>query len=163
MKIRKGFVSNSSSTSFTCEVCGSEVSGMDMGLSEAEMVECNNGHTFCENHKLSTESETDLRKKIKNYIEGNYKDGDFKTKYLKQLDEIEVDDEEELRYFAENFFDTYANASVEECPICQFQSLRPIDINKYLYKKYETCGKEIIKELREKFKSYKDFKEWLKV
>jgi len=39
MKIRQGFVSNSSSSSFTCDVCGEEVSGYDVCLSEAEMSE----------------------------------------------------------------------------------------------------------------------------
>jgi len=56
MKIRKGFVSNSSSSSFVCEVCGEEVSGMDMSLEEAEMYECKNGHTFCQYHALDNEA-----------------------------------------------------------------------------------------------------------
>lgn len=53
MKIRKGFVSNSSSSSFTCDVCGENCSGMDMGLKDAEMYECEEGHTFCESHASS--------------------------------------------------------------------------------------------------------------
>ena len=32
MKIRAGFVSNSSSSSFICDVCGDEVSGVDISL-----------------------------------------------------------------------------------------------------------------------------------
>jgi len=55
MKIRKGFISNSSSTSFICEVCGETVSGMDMGLEDAEMYECENGHTFCKDHAVDGE------------------------------------------------------------------------------------------------------------
>lgn len=47
-KFRKDFVTNSSSSSFICEVCGRKESGWDMCLSEAEMFECENGHTFCE-------------------------------------------------------------------------------------------------------------------
>ena len=43
MKIRNGFVSNSSSSSFICEVCGQDASGYDMSLSDAEMYECING------------------------------------------------------------------------------------------------------------------------
>ena len=50
MKIRKGFVSNSSSSSFICDVCGSDYSGMDATLEDADMFECENGHTFCTNH-----------------------------------------------------------------------------------------------------------------
>ena len=48
MKTRSGFVSNSSSSSFICDVCGRVESGMDMGLEEAEMYECFHGHTFCD-------------------------------------------------------------------------------------------------------------------
>jgi len=48
MKIRNGFVSNSSSSSFTCAVCGEDHSGMDLCLSECEMFECENGHIFHE-------------------------------------------------------------------------------------------------------------------
>ena len=50
MKIRKQFVSNSSSSSFTCEVCNNTESGWDLCLSEAEMVECTEGHLICEDH-----------------------------------------------------------------------------------------------------------------
>jgi len=52
MKIRTGFVSNSSSSSFTCEFCGREDSGWDMTASEAEMCECENGHVICQSHYL---------------------------------------------------------------------------------------------------------------
>lgn len=55
MKVRKGFVSNSSSSSYICDVCGEDVSGMDIGLEEAEMYECVNQHTFCEHHALDGE------------------------------------------------------------------------------------------------------------
>ena len=51
-KIRSGFVSNSSSSSFICDVCGNTESGWDMSLEEAYMVQCKNGHEFCESHIL---------------------------------------------------------------------------------------------------------------
>lgn len=52
MKIRKFFVSNSSSSSFICDVCGEDTSGMNMTFEEAEMVQCKNGHLFCEGHLI---------------------------------------------------------------------------------------------------------------
>jgi hypothetical protein len=52
MKIRTGFVSNSSSSSYTCEVCGEEASGWDLCPSECGMIECARGHVFCEEHRL---------------------------------------------------------------------------------------------------------------
>jgi len=50
MKIRSGFVSNSSSSSYICEVCGHDESGYDIGLEYAEMSECTRGHIICDSH-----------------------------------------------------------------------------------------------------------------
>jgi len=47
MKIRLGFVSNSSSSSFVCDVCGRAESGMDISLRDFDMIHCVNNHTFC--------------------------------------------------------------------------------------------------------------------
>lgn len=47
MKVRKGFVSNSSSSSFICDITGASESGIDVSLTDFEMVECVKGHTFC--------------------------------------------------------------------------------------------------------------------
>jgi hypothetical protein len=55
MKIRMGFVSNSSSSSFICEICGRDEGGFDMSLYDAEMVCCEHGHTICIGHLLCDE------------------------------------------------------------------------------------------------------------
>jgi hypothetical protein len=57
MKIRKGFVSNSSSSSYICDVCGHDESGWDLGLEEADMYECEEGHVFCTSHAVGGEIE----------------------------------------------------------------------------------------------------------
>lgn len=46
MKIRTGFVSNSSSSSFICDITGEIAEGYDAGLTDVEMVMCEHGHTF---------------------------------------------------------------------------------------------------------------------
>jgi hypothetical protein len=50
MKVRNGFVSNSSSSSFICVVCGENQSGWDISLEEAGMFECQKGHVVCQSH-----------------------------------------------------------------------------------------------------------------
>ena len=57
MKIRMGFVSNSSSSSFICEICGRDESGWDMGHEDADMVTCVNGHLICKSHILCSSEE----------------------------------------------------------------------------------------------------------
>jgi hypothetical protein len=54
MKIRNGFVSNSSSSSFVCELCGESVTGMDIGLSDCEMFKCVNGHIICQSEAVES-------------------------------------------------------------------------------------------------------------
>ena len=56
MKIRNGFVSNSSSSSFICQVSGGIESGMDMSLSDFDMSQCSNGHEFYNQYRIETES-----------------------------------------------------------------------------------------------------------
>lgn len=58
MKFRQGFVSNSSTTSFTCQVCGQTEGYSDCcSLEDAGASECANGHVFCSGHKLKSPSE----------------------------------------------------------------------------------------------------------
>jgi hypothetical protein len=46
MITRSGFVSNSSSSSFVCAICGEIESGNDMGVSDFDMVRCEKEHEF---------------------------------------------------------------------------------------------------------------------
>ena len=52
MKIRSTFVSNSSSSSYVCVICGHEESGWDLSMSEAEMISAagNNSVYYCTDH-----------------------------------------------------------------------------------------------------------------
>lgn len=50
MIVRFGFNSNSSNTSYTCEVCGRKICGFDPPISEYEMSYCVNGHILCDSH-----------------------------------------------------------------------------------------------------------------
>jgi hypothetical protein len=49
-KVRKGFVSNSSSSSFICEISGQVESGYDASPFDCGMVRCVNDHTMMEEY-----------------------------------------------------------------------------------------------------------------
>lgn len=51
-KIRSGFVSNSSSSSFICGICNRVSEGWDWNNSSGGIVQCEHGHFFCYDHAL---------------------------------------------------------------------------------------------------------------
>lgn len=57
MKIRDGFVSNSSSSSFVCGVCSRTAEGWDWNNSGGGIHTCTKGHTFCYEHSLNKDDE----------------------------------------------------------------------------------------------------------
>ena len=59
MKLREGFVSNSSSTSFVCDICKLAESGWDSGPEELGFCQCANGHIICKDHMLYQTEERD--------------------------------------------------------------------------------------------------------
>jgi len=71
MKIRHGFVSNSSSSSFVCAVCGSTESGFDACAEDFEMVECPNGHIIdisCFHKVKGEDSDVEIPKDEDGYV-----------------------------------------------------------------------------------------------
>jgi len=129
MKIRHGFVSNSSSSSFTCDVCGCTESGYDASLEEFEMFECKNGHTICIDHMDKEQKEA------------------FDTYQEEGQDGVDEDD----------YFEGYYEVPIKFCPICQLTSLSDSDMLSYLKKKHSIDSKTTLIEIKEKFGDYKEF------
>lgn len=146
MKTRLGFVSNSSSSSFICDVCGQEASGWDMCLSDAEMYECENGHTFCRSEIIDAD-----RKDIITALENH--------RWLEVPDNIEeytsIDDFCDIDDF---------EYEIPECccPICTFNSYSDSMMNSYIFKKYGIDKAVLFKEIKDKFGVYSKFQEYLK-
>ena len=57
MKIRTGFVSNSSSSSFTCHICGETATGYDNSPEELGFYMCENEHIICQEEAIGEDIE----------------------------------------------------------------------------------------------------------
>lgn len=153
MKIRKGFVSNSSSSSFVCDVCNESASGMDMCLSDAQMFECIVGHVVCDDHELSSATDyynLDLEGKRAYCLE-------FADLVYISKDKIkEIESEEEL----DNIYSD--DVSNEEryykpkscCPCCQLKEPTTEQILEFLLAERKSTREDVIKQIQEQFNDY---------
>lgn len=137
MKIRSGFVSNSSSSSFICDVCGASEGGFDISLSDVNMCMCEEEHVFCTRHAVNTD--------LKDYEE-----------YFEE-DRMPVD-------FNSYIDKAYGNDILKiYCPICQFKSLSKDDLLKYMMKELNFKSMDdMFNRIKEKFESYDDFRSYIK-
>lgn len=135
MKVRQGFVSNSSSSSFVCDITGETVEGWDYCLSEAGMVECENGHVFLEEYVLWSDSiRLDI---IKNYTDYDFDDITSAEDALSEL--------EDFRYSMPHCM----------CPICSMEIIIDADIDSYASKKYNISRESALEWVKSKNKRRK--------
>ena len=148
MKFRKDFVTNSSSSSYVCEICGRTESGWDLGLRDCEMMECVNGHVFCSDEALEIPSKKEM---IKMILENEWN----KDVWTSRSDGYKDYTEDELLAMSEDdLFHDFCSESgyydVPECvcPICQFIEYSEYDLSAYLLKEYGISRDEVFAEVK---------------
>ena len=128
MVIRHGFVSNSSTTSFTCEVCGASESGWDsVGIRDFGFFQCVNGHVLCEEHQLDVELTVE---EMRDHLLEHY----AKWYEVEDVEALKACDEE---YVLDLWNDAGCNSyEVPEtyCPVCQFLEISNSDTARFLLK-----------------------------
>jgi hypothetical protein len=153
MKIRTGFVSNSSSSSFTCDVCGENVSGMDMGLKSAEMYSCGR-HYWCYTHSDPSASweDIDTYEKALNFLSAIDSKTWVSKCFKEQLDKLSEDQKKDS-YLIRNAVDYIAGdirseVSKSLCPVCTLKIITPEIESLYLRFKDGRLRKELHEVIR---------------
>jgi hypothetical protein len=153
MKIRQGFVSNSSSSSFVCSVCGVSESGWD-GQYDSTVWECWGGHEFHE----SCMSLTPKRKadELANDIEAAIVTLGLAPYEAEEL--RDVGDYDNQRDWILEFV-TYDGLHKAICPVCTLDSIPDYVMLEYLSKKVGMSYDQIREEIRSKYKNLKGWAE----
>lgn len=148
MKIRKGFVSNSSSSSYVCNVCGKEYSGFDASLRDAEMYFCEHGHIYCRNHVDNNIDNLDVEGKRKIIISYCRHDSDTKV-------EAQAADEDKLEKILEDIrYDLESEMSSKYCPCYRLTPITSGQLIEYLLHERRQTRKEVEKEIKKKYNNY---------
>ena len=158
MKIRTGFVSNSSSSSFVCSVCNRVEEGYD-GQYGFDTSYCDVGHEFCSSH-LGYLKKIPQEDKLKLALENKYFSETLKDEEValaKKGNSFAIDD------IVERFMD-YAGSEVPEsiCPVCSLTSISDKNMAKYLLKQCGKTEKEVEAEIKNKYNTIKELREGLK-
>lgn len=150
MKFRLDYVTNSSSSSYVCEICGRTESGWDLGLRDCEMMECVNGHVFCYDEALPLPSKKEM---IKTILENKWNErSEYDCTIHKHVviiyakDELLEKDEDTL--FFDFYNDGHYDVPESVCPICQFIEYSEYDLSAYLLKEYGVSRDEVFAEVK---------------
>jgi len=159
MKTREGFVSNSSTTSFICGVCGdSEAYSDSCSLSDMDACQCakcgESFHNDCikeyenDENPLSKQEMLDALKKA-----WKYHDNDPYDVFTKNLAEIENEEEklEVLKKTYENEVDDY-DKPLTYCPVCSMKVISDGKILAYILETTSLTRESIENAIREKAK-----------
>lgn len=156
MKIRYGFVSNSSSSSFTCDVCKDTAVDYD-GECEIEYLTCKEGHQICKKHikssllkKSTAQMHQVLLDDVDNWDHVGADERESERDSIRGMDAQEVED---------FYNDLTCGEELDEttCPLCSFKILSDEDLLDYLLMLTGSTKKSMIDQALKSYPNYDAF------
>jgi len=162
MKTRQGFVSNSSSSSFVCDVCGASESGWDASLSDFDMYECENGHTFCADELVKPVDEKYLDEDSPDFDEDMVYNYGVPEECCPVCSFQSYSEPDMVTYLKKKFGDDTDEAFAEAKAVNSRR--KKLYSNEYVFYACKKHGTTVDAEFEEikNFGSYSKFKEWLR-
>lgn len=155
MKQRLGFVSNSSSSSYVCNLCGRQIDGWDISLSDYEMSQCEHYHIFCDKHAVGLKEIDYYEMSVKELLKIIKEKGIWVNE-----DHLEDPDPDFLADSIQEYI--YEEGSSEDqCPVCTFKHLNFKDVALYFLKKNNIDLTELKKTIKDEYKKYSVFKGYI--
>lgn len=156
MKLRNGFVSNSSSSSFMCQITKETFDIWDdSDLTDTELASCKNGHIFKRSFIVEVKPPTLSREFLLKSLD-DLTDSKSESNKLRLLS-----DEELLKKWTKHVHTEKSILSPEECPICTLRVLPEELLLRFLLKTTNKSRNQILEDIRSEFSNYADFENWL--
>lgn len=147
MKKRNGFVSNSSSSSFICEICNHTEVGYDDSLSDLGFAQCVNEHIFCEEHLLDNETEE------------NDDIGECYTEKCCPICQFTMYSQPELARYLLELYSIPRDTVFQEIKAVNKRRKKLYDYEyiEYVFKQNNLTDDIILQQMKDKFGTYKNF------
>lgn len=151
MKIRNGFVSNSSSSSFVCDICGTSYEGMDGDYgNDVQELHCTNGHSICSPCiDFTPEQQEELFSKQDYSAEEAIEE----RKHIK---------EDGFQEWCKDHDIFYKNIDPCLCDVCQFKTLLSQDYLSLMKKDNSISDLQILETIRNRFGTYENLRTYLR-
>jgi len=160
MKTRNGFVSNSSSSSYVCDVTGEAFEVQDSCFRDAGLSQCKAGHYFQTQFLIPFTPEYPTREVMWAKLESVT---DSKRECLRYREMHLLDIQ---KAYAKKFLNARNDdyASPQECPLCSMAKIKDTHLVNYLLKKQGITREKLIAQIREEFTTnFSAFERWIAV
>jgi hypothetical protein len=151
MKIRSGFVSNSSLSSFMCDISGEIESGYNASASNLGMTSFACGHTVLDKYADKAKEHFIAQDKdsLAKQLRAAY-DDDVSSFFLTNIEEHGMSTEESF-WETSSEFCLYDELPAAMCPICNLTYVTKDAVLAYLLKSYERTMDDVVHEIKSSF------------